>query len=57
MIVVRALKCGLTLRDFETLTLGMITGIYVTYVNENSTEEDAAGDAVRAARQSDFDSF
>lgn len=56
MIVVRALRCGLTLRDFETLTLGMITGIYVTYVNENS-EEDAAGDIVRKAGQKDFDKF
>ncbi len=56
------LERGLTLRDFELMTFGMITGFIVTYNNERiySDEEDQKDDTggkVRLATQADFDRF
>ncbi|WP_190014105.1 hypothetical protein [Geosporobacter subterraneus] len=51
--MVRALERGLSLRDFEELTVGMIIGYIVTYNNCNVDEEDIE----REATQADFDSF
>lgn len=34
-----ALKVGITIADFEVLTLGMILDIIATYINENSEQE------------------
>lgn len=55
-MVLRALKRGLTLRDFEDLTFGMIMGIIVTYNNER-LDDDERKDTVRPATQADFDQF
>ena len=56
MVMVRALEKGLTLRDFEDLTFGMITGFINTYNNDRLTDEDRE-DTVRQAGQTDFDNF
>ncbi|SHI75051.1 hypothetical protein SAMN02745975_00526 [Geosporobacter subterraneus DSM 17957] len=53
LLMVRALERGLSLRDFEELTVGMIIGYIVTYNNCNVDEEDIE----REATQADFDSF
>jgi hypothetical protein len=53
--MLRALERGLTLRDFEHLTLGMILGYVVTYNNEHL--DDNEEDTVRQATQVDFDRF
>lgn len=34
-----ALKVGITIADFEVLTLGMILDIIATYINENIEQE------------------
>ena len=52
--MLRALERGITLRDFEHLTLGMIIGFITTYNNER-LGEDEKEDSVRMATQADFD--
>jgi len=54
--MLRALERGLTLRDFEYLTLGMILGYVVTYNNEH-LDDNEKEDTVRQATQVDFDRF
>lgn len=56
MLMVRALERGLTLRDFEDLTVGMIIDYIITYNNLN-VNEDEEEDEVREATQADFDAF
>jgi hypothetical protein len=60
--MLRALERGLTLRDFEHLTLGMILGYVVTYNNEHLDDNESVAsstkeDTVRQATQADFDRF
>jgi hypothetical protein len=61
--MLRALERGLTLRDFEDLTLGMILGYVVTYNNEHLDDNESCRlpmtkeDTVRQATQADFDRF
>jgi hypothetical protein len=52
--MLRALERGLTLRDFEDLTLGMIIG-YITAYNNEHLSDDEREDTVRQATQADFD--
>lgn len=52
--MLRAIERGLSLRDFEELTVGMILDLIITFNNENLKEEDME-DEVRMASQSDFD--
>ena len=54
--MLRALERGLTLRDFEKLTVGMIIGFITTYNNERLTDDEKE-DSVRVATQADFDAF
>jgi len=53
--MVRALERGLTLSDFEIMTVGMIVGYITTYNNLNLS--DGKEDEVRQATQADFDAF
>ena len=55
--MLRALERGLTLRDFEDLTLGMILDFIITYNNEKLDSKDEGEDEVRIATQADFDRF
>jgi hypothetical protein len=52
--MLRAIERGLTLRDFEYLTLGMILDFIITYNNER-LKDDEKEDSVRMATQADFD--
>jgi len=54
--MLRAIERGLTLQDFENLTVGMIVGYITTYNNER-LEDDERKDVVRIAGQKDFDAF
>lgn len=54
--MVRALERGLTLSDFEIMTVGMIVGYITTYNNLNLSDEEKE-DEVRMATQGDFDKF
>jgi len=56
LVMLRAIERGLTLRDFEELTLGMILGYVVTYNNEH-LDDNEKEDTVRQATQVDFDRF
>lgn len=52
--MLRAIERGLSLRDFEYLTVTQIMDYIITYNNENSEDSE---DSERIATQSDFDSF
>lgn len=52
--MLRAIERGLSLQDFEVLTVGMIIGYIVEYNNERLDEDDKE-DGVREATQADFD--
>jgi hypothetical protein len=56
LVMLRAIERGLTLRDFEDLTLGMIIGFITTYNNEH-LDDNEKEDTVRTATQADFDRF
>ena len=55
-IMVGALKRGISLNDFNNLTVGMIIG-YITEWNNHNLSDDERESAVRNATQSDFDRF
>lgn len=48
-----AIERGLSLNDFENMTVGMITDYVITYNNERIDDEDE--ESVRVATQADFD--
>lgn len=54
--MLRAIERGLTLSDFENLTVGMIIDYIISYNNEHLKDEDMIDD-VRTATQADFDRF
>jgi len=54
--MVRALERGLTLKDFQEMTIGMIIDYIITYNNLNLYEKEKE-DEVREATQADFDAF
>jgi hypothetical protein len=54
--MVRALERGLSLRDFEILTVGMLLDYIVEYDNLNLSDEQMKS-AVIEAQQSHFDAF
>lgn len=49
-----AIERGLTLKDFEEMTIGMIIDYVITYNNAHLNEEDE-NEEVRLATQADFD--
>jgi hypothetical protein len=53
LLIARALERGITLSDFDNLTIGMIMDIIITYNNESNSEEDDT----REATQHDFDNW
>ena len=55
-IMVSAFERGLTLRDFEYMTVGMILDFIVTYNNLKLADEEDEG-GIREATQSDFDNW
>jgi hypothetical protein len=57
MLILRAIERGLTLRDFQDLTAGMILDYVITYNNEKLDVDDEKEDDVRLATQADFDRF
>lgn len=50
--MLRAIERGLSLNDFNELTVGMILGYITTYNNENNQENN-----IRMANQNDYDAF
>lgn len=54
LLIIRALERGITLSDFDNLTIGMIMDILITFNNENMTDEV---DDTRYATQEDYDNW
>ena len=54
LLIIRASERGITLSDFDNLTIGMIMDILITFNNENYTEDE---EDIRVATQDDFDRF
>jgi len=58
MLMLGALERGLSLRDFEDLTPGMLLDYIITYNNERRNDADGdTRETVRQATQVDFDRF
>lgn len=55
-IMVGALKRGISLNDFNDMTVGMIVG-YITEWNNLNLSEDEKEEIIRDANQSDMDAF
>ena len=56
LLILRALERGLSLRDFEWMTPGMIIDFIITYNNDH-LDEDELEDDVRQATQADYNRF
>lgn len=52
--MLRAIERGLSLQDFNELTVGMILGYVTTYNNENNQDKE---EKIRMANQNDYDAF
>ena len=55
-IMVGALRRGISLSDFNEMTVGMIVG-YITEWNNLNLSDDEKEETVRDAEQADFDAF
>lgn len=55
-MLLRAKERGLSLSDFEGMTVGMIMGYIIAYDNERLSDDEKA-DEVKIATQADFDRF
>ena len=59
--MLRALERGLTLHNFDYMTVGMILDFVITYNNEHVDDDDNSSpgqnNKVRKATQADFDRF
>jgi|LFRM01.1.fsa_nt_gb hypothetical protein len=60
--MLKAFERGLTLRDFEIMTFGMIIDYIITYNNVYQNDGEKEGTAssqtsIRMATQADFDAF
>lgn len=56
LIIVRSLERGLTLKDFEDMTVGMLLDVIITF-NNLHLEDDEKEEITREATQSDMDNF
>ena len=54
LLIIKALERGITLSDFDNLTIGMIMDILITFNNENYAEDETD---IRDAGQSDYDNW
>lgn len=56
LLMLRAFERGLSLREFEEMTPGMIIDYIITY-NNDRLNDDETEDSIREAGQEDFDRF
>ena len=54
--LLRCMEVGISIRDLDLLTIGMVLDIWVEKGND-SVEESSGNGSVRMAQQSDFDAF
>ena len=56
LFLLRCVEVGISIRDLDLLTIGMVLDIWTEKAND-SVRYKAAGGTVREATQKDFDSF
>lgn len=56
LFLLRCAEVGISIRDLDLLTIGMVLDIFIEKSND-SAEENSDRGSVRMARQSDFDAF
>ena len=56
LFLLRSMEVGISIRDLELLTIGMVLDIWVEKGND-SAEENSTDGSVRMASQADFDAF
>ena len=56
LFLLRCMEVGISIRDLDLLTIGMVLDIWVEKGND-SLEENSDEPNVRMAQQSDFDNF
>lgn len=58
MLIAGALNRGLTLKDFNELTIGQIVEYCITYNEVNNTDDEEKEETtIKKATQEDWDSF
>lgn len=55
LVLMRSIERGLSLKDFEDLTMTMIMNYIITYNNEKIKDEDEEDITIREATQADYD--
>ena len=56
LFLLRCMEVGISIRDLDLLTIGMVLDIWVEKGND-SAEENSDTATVRMAQQADFDAF
>jgi hypothetical protein len=56
LFLLRCVEVGISIRDLDLLTIGMVLDIFVEKWNDNIEENRSTG-FVRMAQQADFDIF
>lgn len=56
LFLLRCVEVGISIRDLDLLTIGMVLDIFVEKGNDSAEENGNTG-FVRMAQQSDFDKF
>lgn len=56
LFLLRCAEVGISIRDLDLLTIGMVLDIFTEKGNDNAEENSSRG-SVRMATQSDFDAF
>ena len=56
LFLLRCMEVGISIRDLDLLTIGMVLDIWVEKGNDSAEENRETG-SVRMAQQSDFDNF
>ena len=56
LFLLRCMEVGISIRDLDLLTIGMVLDIWVEKGNDSAEETSYTG-SVRLAQQSDFDAF
>ena len=56
LFLLRCVELGISIRDLDLLTIGMVIDLMVEKGNDGA-EENSSNGSVRAASQADFDAF
>ena len=56
LLLLRCMEVGISIRDLDLLTIGMVLDIWVEKGNDSAEETSNTG-SVRMAQQRDFDAF